>query len=108
MTVYTYSEARQNLASLLEQARREGAVQIRCRDGQVFVIQPQRPKRSPLDVPVVKADFSADEIVNIVRQMRSRPRIAEIYAFHSHAKTNRPEESVVTLVTNSVLYSRLP
>jgi uncharacterized membrane protein len=33
--VYTYSEARQNLASLLEEGRRDGPMQIRRRDGQV-------------------------------------------------------------------------
>lgn len=32
MMVYTYSEARQNFASVLEQARKEGAVRIRRRE----------------------------------------------------------------------------
>jgi hypothetical protein len=35
MNVYTYSEARQNLASLLDQAAREGEVRIQRKDGQV-------------------------------------------------------------------------
>ncbi len=54
MKTYTYSEARQKLAALLERARREGRVQIRRRDGQVFVVQPATPKGSPLDVPGVR------------------------------------------------------
>jgi hypothetical protein len=72
--VYTFSEARQNFASVLERARREGEVKIKRRDGQVFLLQPETLSRSPLDVPVVKADFSTEEIVNIVRKMRARAR----------------------------------
>lgn len=74
MRVYTFSEARQNFASVLERARREGEVKIKRRDGQVFLVQPERFSRSPLDVPVVKGDFSTEEIVGIVRQMRERAR----------------------------------
>jgi PHD/YefM family antitoxin component YafN of YafNO toxin-antitoxin module len=40
MRVYTYSEARRKLASLLEQAVKEGEVKIKRRDGQTFVIRP--------------------------------------------------------------------
>jgi antitoxin Phd len=72
--VYTFSEARQNFASVLERARREGEVRIKRRDGQVFLVQAESLSRSPLDVPVVKADFSTEEIVNIVRKMRARAR----------------------------------
>lgn len=72
MAVYTFSEARQRFAFLLEQARREGAVHVKRRDGQMFVIQPERPRRSPLDVPAVDTAFSAEEIVKLVREMRRR------------------------------------
>jgi prevent-host-death family protein len=47
MMVYTYSEARQNLASLLDKAAEEGEVRIKRKDGRVFVIKPQR-WRDPL------------------------------------------------------------
>jgi hypothetical protein len=70
MKVYTYSEARQNLATLLEQARREGAVRIRRRDGQSFVLQPERRAGSPLDVTGVDLDLTTDEIVAFVREGR--------------------------------------
>lgn len=72
MTVYTFSEARQKFASLLEQARREGGVRVKRRDGQVFVIQPDRPRRSPLDVPGIDTEIATEEIVGIVREMRQR------------------------------------
>lgn len=72
MTVYTFSEARQKFASLLERARREGAVRVKRRDGQVFLIQPDRPVRSPLDVPGIDTEISTEEIVGIIRDMRQR------------------------------------
>ncbi len=40
MKVYTYSEARQRLASLLDEALREGEVRIKRRDGDEFVLTP--------------------------------------------------------------------
>ncbi|MDP9353131.1 MAG: type II toxin-antitoxin system Phd/YefM family antitoxin [Chloroflexota bacterium] len=70
MKVYTYSEARQNFASLLEQARREGAVRIRRRDGQSFLLQAEAPTGSPLDVESVDLDLSRNEIVSFVREGR--------------------------------------
>jgi hypothetical protein len=70
MKIYTYSEARQNLASLLEQARKEGAVRIRRRDGQSFVLKPEAPAASPLDVDGVDLPVSTAEIVAFVREGR--------------------------------------
>lgn len=45
MKAYTYSEARENFASVLEEAERNGAVEIRRRDGAVFRLSPA-PKSS--------------------------------------------------------------
>ena len=73
MTVYTYSEARQKLASLLDEAARQGEVRIRRRDGQVFVIKPQPRVDSPLDVESVDLGVSTAEIVDLVRESRERP-----------------------------------
>jgi hypothetical protein len=72
MKVYTYSEARQNLASLLEAAQREGAVRIRRRDGQSFVLQPESSNASPLDVEGVDLGVTTDEIVSMIREGRER------------------------------------
>lgn len=72
MSVYTFSEAMQKFASLLAQARREGAVRVKRRDGQVFVIQPDRPRRSPLAVPGIDTEIGTEEIVDIVREMCPR------------------------------------
>jgi len=70
MKEYTFSEARQQLASLLDRARREGAVRIRRRDGQRFILQPDRGAQSPLDVPGLGLGIEREEIVEIVRSSR--------------------------------------
>jgi hypothetical protein len=72
MRVYTYSEARQRLAALLDEARKKGAVRIRRRDGQEFVLRPVEPEGSPLDVEGLDLDWSRDEIVAAVRESRER------------------------------------
>ena len=72
MKIYTYSQARQSLASVLEQARREGAVRIRRRDGQTFIIRPEQQTGSPLDVEGVDLNITADEIVAFVHEGRRR------------------------------------
>ena len=70
MKEFTYSEARQQLAALLDRARRDGAVRIRRRDGQVFVLRPELSKGSPLDVPGLTLGLSRDEIVDLVKEGR--------------------------------------
>ena len=72
MTVFTFSEARQKFAAILERARREGAVRVKRRDGQVFIIQPDRSRHSPLDVAGIDTNLSAEEIVDMIREMRQR------------------------------------
>ena len=72
MQVYTYSEARQRLASVLEQAESTGKVLIRRKDGRTFALVPERNSASPLDVPSIKADITTQEIVGIVRKGRER------------------------------------
>ena len=58
MQVYTYSEARQKLASVLDKAESTGRVVIRRRDGRSFALTPQETTASPLDVPCIKARIS--------------------------------------------------
>lgn len=73
MKAYTYSEAREKFASVLEEAEREGAVEIRRRDGAVFRISPARSSRtSPLDVKGVRLGLSTADLVAMVRKGRER------------------------------------
>ena len=70
MKVYTYSQARQSFAAVLEEARRRGHVAIRRRDGQTFILRPETKKDSPLDVPGLDLNLSRQEIVAAVRESR--------------------------------------
>ena len=72
MTEYTFSEARQKLASILDKARRDGAVRIRRRDGQVFVLKPERAQKSPLDVSGVNLKIGRKEIVDLIKEGRRK------------------------------------
>ncbi|MFZ1767670.1 MAG: type II toxin-antitoxin system Phd/YefM family antitoxin [Caldilinea sp.] len=68
--VYTYTEARQNFASLLDKAADEGEVRVKRRDGQIFVIKPEQTTASPLDVKGIDLDISADEILQFIAESR--------------------------------------
>ena len=68
--MYTYSEARQNLASLLDKVIKEGEVKVKRQDGTIFVIRVEPRQSSPLDVTGVDLDLNADEIVQFVREGR--------------------------------------
>src|SRR5262249_59594560 len=70
MKTYTYSEARQQLATLLDEATREGRVHIRRQDGSTFVVQPVVSDRSPLNVPGVRSRLRRGELVQLVREQR--------------------------------------
>jgi antitoxin Phd len=72
MHVYTYSEARQKLAIVLEQAENTGKVLIRRKDGRTFALIPVKKNSSPLDVPSINAKITSHEIVDIVREGRER------------------------------------
>jgi hypothetical protein len=72
MITYTYSEARQNLSSLLDKAQKEGEILIKRRDGSYFIVQPLKTSKSPLDVPGVSLNLTAEEIVSSIRETRER------------------------------------
>ena len=72
MEVYTYSEARQKLASVLDKAEVSGKVLIRRKDGRTFSLSPERTKKSPMDIPSIKARVTTDELVSLVRKERRR------------------------------------
>jgi antitoxin Phd len=74
MRVYTYSEARQKLSEVLEQAESTGKVLIRRKDGRTFALRPEKNISSPLDIPSVKAKITTQEIVDIIRKGREKGR----------------------------------
>lgn len=72
MNVYTFSEARQKLAAVLDEAQNKGAVRIKRRDGSEFEIAPVQSKASPLEVEGVDLKLSVEEIVSVIRETRFR------------------------------------
>ena len=74
MKVYTFSEARQKFASVLDSAQKDGAVRVTRRDGRAFTIQPVKDEPSPLAVKGVNLKLTREEIVAAVREGRERAR----------------------------------
>jgi hypothetical protein len=70
--VFTYSEARQNLAKLLVLAQSE-EVEIRRKDGSVFSLRAKRREsKSPFDVPGVSTATTTSDILDAIRESRAR------------------------------------
>ena len=70
MKVYTFSEARQQFAAVLDCAQNEGEVRVARRDGRVFVIQPVRNVKSPLEVEGVSLGMSGEELLGYIHESR--------------------------------------
>lgn len=71
MKVYTYSEARQRLAEVLNIARSEEVV-IKRRGGETFSIIFRKSKKSPFDVPGIQTKATTKDILGAVRESRER------------------------------------
>jgi len=72
MREYSFTEARQHFASILDEAKRKGVVCIKKRDGESFYIKPAKSKASPLDIEGVDLGMNSSEIVDVVREGRER------------------------------------
>ena len=71
MRVFNYSEARQNLASLLNMAAKEDVI-ITKKDGSKFKIMPisTEKSKSPFDVKGIRSDIKTNEILDFIREGR--------------------------------------
>jgi len=72
MNTYTYSEARQKLASLLDKAKKEGRVIITRKDGSSFELKAISENKSPLDIKGINLNISKEEILDILKEVRNR------------------------------------
>lgn len=73
MKEYTYSEARQQLATVLDEVVQYGEVRIVRRDGTTFTIRLDEREKSPLDIePIEVNDISLDDIMSAIRESRER------------------------------------
>jgi prevent-host-death family protein len=71
MKVYTYSEARQRLADVLNIAKTQEVV-IKRRGGETFSIIYKKNTKSPFDVPGIKTKATTKDILAAVRESRER------------------------------------
>ena len=72
MKTYTYSQARERLADILEESKNEEVVICR-RKGDLFSIVPKFPnRRSPFDVPALHKKITRKEILTAIRESRKR------------------------------------
>lgn len=71
MKVFTYSEARQRLADVLNIARTKEVV-IKRRSGETFSIIFRKSNKSPFDVPGIKTKATTNDILEAVRESRER------------------------------------
>ena len=70
MKIYTYSQARQKLAEVLNHSKDE-PVLIRRRNGEFFAVVPKPREGSPFDVPGVRTAASTSDILAALRESRS-------------------------------------
>ncbi len=72
MKVFTYSEARQKLSTVLDLARSEEVV-IKRRGGEIFTVFFKQVKQSsPFDVPGIKTRATTNDILDAIQDSRSR------------------------------------
>ncbi len=72
MREYSFTEARQHFAAILEEASKEGGVCIKKRNGEAFFIKPAVQKKSPLDIEGVSLGIGVSEITDFIREGRER------------------------------------
>jgi hypothetical protein len=71
MKVFTYSQARQALATVLDTARKE-EVLITRRGGDTFALTYKTTSNSPFDVPGIRTKATTQDILDAIRESRSR------------------------------------
>jgi len=72
MKEYSFTEAQQHFASVLNEAKKEGIVCVKQGNGNLFYIKAATSRKSPLDVEGVDLGMSATEIVGIVSEGREK------------------------------------
>jgi GGDEF domain-containing protein len=74
MKVYSYSEARQRFAEILNMAREEDVI-IKRRGGEAFTIAFKKVSQSPFSITGIKTKATTKDILQAIKD--SRERIAE-------------------------------
>jgi Antitoxin Phd_YefM, type II toxin-antitoxin system len=71
MKVYTYSEARQRFAEVLDIARKEEVIIKRRRD-ETYAIVFRKRTNSPFDIPGIKTKATTNDILEAIKDSRER------------------------------------
>jgi hypothetical protein len=73
MRVYSFTEARQKLAEVLDLAKTEDVI-IQRRGGDMYVLRFKESSKSPFDVPSMEpGKVTTKDIVEAVRYSRAQP-----------------------------------
>jgi len=70
MLVMTYSEARQNFATVLDKSKTDGAVLVKRSDGSMFRITPEKSNTSPFQGIKTLFDLQHSDIMQALRETR--------------------------------------
>ena len=71
MKVYTYSEARQRFAEVLNIARKEEVI-IKRRSGETFTFVFKKTPKSPFDIPGIKTKATTKDVLKAIKDSRER------------------------------------
>ena len=72
MKIYSDSESQNTLNAVLSEACKEGAVGIRQKNGQTFIVRPDDVPDSPLDVQGVNLPISTEDIIGFIHEVRKQ------------------------------------
>ena len=70
MLVMTYSDARQNFASVLDKSESDGAVLVKRADGSLFRISPEQKGQSPFEGIKTLFDLQQKDIMQALKETR--------------------------------------
>ena len=70
MLVMTYSDARQNFASVLDKSETDGAVLVKRADGSLFRISPEQKGQSPFEGIKTLFDLQQNYIIQALKETR--------------------------------------
>jgi len=71
MKIYTFTQARAHLATVLEEARQQEVI-IRRRNGDQFSIVLRKHGTSPFDVSPISTGATTQDILDAIRESRER------------------------------------
>jgi len=71
MKAYTYSDARKHFSKVLDVAKTE-EVLIKRRSGEIFSLTIKKTSKSPFDLPGIKTKATTEDILEAVRESRSK------------------------------------